>query len=116
MSTEINAVINNLCNKLGTSAKLLIPELVRMHIAQGIFLSAVSAVIFIICVYFARKAWTYDHRDDKSMWENDSCWIIIPMVVGIGSFVWLSTAVYELIGWIASPTAMAIKEIARMIK
>ena len=113
MSKEINAVIDNLCNKLGTSAKFLIPELARMHIAQGIFSSVVSAVIFIICIYFARKAWAYDHRDDNSMWENDSCWIILPMVVGICSFIWLSTAVYDLI---ASPTAMAITEIARMVK
>lgn len=116
MSKEINAVIDNLCNKLGTSAKFLIPELARMHIAQGIFSSVVSAVIFIICIYFARKAWAYDHRDDNSMWENDSCWIILPMVVGICSFIWLSTAVYDLIGWVASPTAMAITEIARMVK
>lgn len=116
MSKEINEIINNLCEKLGTSAKFLIPELARMHIAQGIFSSLVSAVIFIICIYYARKAWAYDHRDDNSMWENDSCWIILPMVVGMGSFVWLSTGVYELIGWITSPTAMAIKEIARMVK
>ncbi len=116
MSKEINAVIDNLCSKLGTSAKFLIPELARMHIAQGIFSSVVSAVIFIICIYFARKAWAYDHKDGNSMWQNDSYWILLPMAIGIGSFIWLSTAVYDLIGWLSSPTAMAIKEIARMVK
>ena len=116
MSKEINEIINNLCDKLGTSAKYLIPEMTRMHIAQGIFLSVVSAVIFIICIYFARKAWAYDHRDNNSMWENDSCWIILPMVIGLCSFIWLSTTVYNLIGWVASPTAMAIEEIVRMVK
>ena len=116
MSKEMNEIVNNLCEKLGTSAKFLIPEMARMYIAQGIFLSVVSAVIFIICIYFARKAWAYDHRDNNSMWENDSCWIILPMVIGLCSFIWLSTAVYYLIGWLSSPTAMAIKEIARMVK
>lgn len=116
MSKEINAVINNLCDKLGTSAKFLIPELARMHIVQEIFSSVVSAILFCVCVYFARKAWVYDHRDDNSMWENDSCWIILPMMVGFMSFAWLTTSVYNLVGWLASPTAMAIKEIVGMVK
>ena len=116
MSKEINEIINNLCEKLGTSAKFLIPEMARRYIAQGIFSSVVSAVIFIICIYFARKAWAYDHRDNNSMWENDSCWIILPMVIGLCSFIWLSTTVYNLIGWVASPTAMAIEEIVRILR
>lgn len=116
MSKEINAVINNLCDKLGTSAKFLIPELTRMHIVQEIFMSVVSVILFCVCVYFARKAWAYDHRDGNSMWKNDSSWIILPMIVGFVSFVWLTTSVYSLVGWLASPTAMAIKEIVGMVK
>lgn len=116
MSKEVNEIINNLCDKLGTSAKFLIPEMARMHIAQGAFMSILSLAVFVACIYFARAAWAYDHRGGDSMWENDSCWILLPMLIGLASFICLADTVCTLLGWLASPTAMAIKEIVRMVK
>ena len=47
MSSEINMIIDNLCQKLGTSATFLIPELAKRAIAENIVcLLTILAVIF----------------------------------------------------------------------
>ena len=47
-SNEINAVIDNICNKLGTTANMLIPELSKYMIVKYLFV-IIMAIMFYIC-------------------------------------------------------------------
>lgn len=118
MSEEVNAIINNLCDKLGTSAKLLIPELARLRIVESAVLLAIFLVILIVGLYFLPKAWKYDHREEDGYQYScdDSVWFLAPCVITFVGFIGTMVHVFELAGWIASPTAKAILEIVRMVK
>ena len=113
VSKEVNEIINNLCDKLGTSAKFLIPEMAKLNIAQGVFKVIFTAIMLTFCGVTTVKAWKYDHRDGAVFLE-DSCFTLIPAVIGTIMFIIFSISLYGLIGWLSSPTAMAIKEIMRM--
>ena len=112
MSKEVNEIINNLCDKLGTSAKFLIPEMAKLNIAQGVFMVIFTAIMLALCAVMTVKAWKYDHRDGYTF--DDSFYTLLPVGIGTIIFVIFPISLYDLIGWLSSPTAMAIKEIMRM--
>lgn len=115
MSKEMNEIINNLCEKLGTSAKFLIPEMAKLNIAQGVFMVIFTAIMLAICAVMTVKAWKYDHRDGQDFFD-DSFFTLLPVGIGTLMFVIFSVSLYNLVGWLSSPTAMAIKEIVRTLK
>lgn len=114
MSKEINEIINNLCEKLGTSAQYLIPELARKNIAEDVFQIIVSVIAFAVLGYVTPKVWRYDHSPEDQ-WD-ERFWIIIPVILWFGFFVVFTTATYDLVGWLASPTAKAITQLTGMLK
>lgn len=118
MSEEVNAIINNLCDRLGTSAKLLIPELTKLRVVESAVMLAIFLLVLIVGLYFLPKAWKYDHREeDGCRYDcNDSVWFLIPSVITLVGFIGTTTYVFELVGWLTSPTAKAILEIVRMVK
>ena len=115
MSKEINAVIEKLCEKLGTSAQFLIPELAKLRIVTYAIIVVIGLFMIVVGVYFLPKAWRYDHREDKSDFD-DSFWVAVPGAITIVGFIFLTTGIYSLAGWIASPTASAVLEIVSMLK
>lgn len=115
MSEEINAVIEKLCEKLGTSAQFLIPELAKLRIVNSAVMVVIGLCITVVGIYFLPKAWRYDHREDKDRFD-DSFWVALPGSITFAGFVFLTTGIYNLAGWIASPTASAVLEIANMLK
>jgi hypothetical protein len=115
MSDEINAVIEKLCEKLGTSAQFLIPELAKLKIYTSVVIVVIGLVLTMIGLYFLPKAWRYDHREDKSEFI-DSLWVLAPGSATFVGFVFLTSGVYDLVAWIVSPTASAVLEIVNMLK
>lgn len=115
MSEEINAVIDKLCEKLGTSAQFLIPELAKLRIVSSAVMVMIGLFVTVVGVYFLPKAWQYDHREDEDRFE-DSFWVALPGTITFAGFVFLITGIYNLAGWIASPTASAVLEIVNMLK
>ena len=115
MSEEINAVIEKLCEKLGTSAQFLIPELAKLRIVSSAVMVVIGLFITVVGVYFLPKAWRYDHREDKDDFDY-SFWVVAPGVITFFGFLFLTTGIYDLAGWIASPTAKAVLEIVNMLK
>ena len=115
MSEEINAVIEKLCEKLGTSAQYLIPELAKLRIVNSAVMAVIGLFITVVGVYFLPKAWRYDHREDKDRFD-DSFWVALPGAITFAGFIFLITGIYNLAGWIASPTASAVLEIVNMLK
>ena len=115
MSEEINAIINNLCDKLGTSAKLLIPELARLRVIESVTLLVIFFIILVIGLYFLPKAWKYDHRE-RNIYQDDSMWFLFPSSVIIIGIFGVTSSIFSLVGWLTSPTIKAILEIIRMVK
>lgn len=115
MDNEINAVINNLCEKLGTTAYALIPEIAKRETAQLAAAVLIELMVFIVCLSWLPRAWRYDHREDKD-WSEDSMWTLLPGIVGLFAFIALATSITSLVGWIASPTASAVTLIVSMLK
>jgi hypothetical protein len=115
MSKEINEIIDKLCEKLGTSAQVLIPELAKLKIYTSAVIVVIGLVLTMIGLYFLPKAWRYDHREDKSEF-TDSLWVLAPGSATFVGFVFLTVGVYDLVAWIVSPTASAVLLIASMLQ
>lgn len=113
MGNEINMIIDNLCQKLGTSATFLIPELAKKEIAENI-------IIIIITALFGKCMIEIVARITKWAKEEDDCDLcifnIFPGVALLIDFSTFAFSAVDLAGWIASPTAKAIEQIASMIK
>ena len=111
--SDVNAVIEKLCEKLGTSAQFLIPELAKLGIVNSAVMIVIGLFMAVVGIYFLPKAWRYDHREDGF---GDSLWAILPGTITLVGFLALTTGIYDLSGWIVSPTAKAFSEIINMLK
>lgn len=120
MSKEVTEIINTLCEKLGVAASVLVPEMARYSIARLAFLTVVQTILtFVMAVVVVKLVkWTFSNEntdcDDKTLTVFLTC--IIPGVVMVIFACCAITSATNLIGWIASPTASAVKEITSMIK
>ena len=114
MSEEVNAIIDNLCEKLGTSAKFLIPELARLRITESAVCLFIALIVLAVGLITLPKAWRYDHREDKDRLD-DSCFVIIPALLIFAGGVTAMIQSVSLAGWVASPTAKAVLEIVGMV-
>lgn len=117
MSEEVTKIIETLCQKLGVGATYLIPELAKKNIAQDV----VSIVICVItlCMITAFVRWVIKKNTDKyGCVDGESVFFlcILPVFVGVLVFFAFWVTLGDLAGWLASPTAMAIEMITRMIK
>ena len=123
MSNEVTEIINTLCEKLGVAANVLVPEMARYYIARLAFLTLVETIIAIILgIVFARiMKWILGiHSKADSDWEDDLVFPALFANLFLGIIVIflvlsaLSNAT-DLIGWVVSPTASAVREITRLI-
>lgn len=115
MSEEVNKIIDNLCSKLGTSAKFLIPELTKMHIAEGIVSLIIVAVIMGGMIFVIKKAWDCATNNKLDL-DIAAFTMIFAGIAFLVAVVFFAMSVCDLAGWIASPTAKAVMEIADMVR
>ena len=115
MGSEINNVVNNLCEKLGTSMDRLIPELAKLGATESFMLFIISVVIFSAGMYFLPKAWKYDHEDGNGLFY-DRAFTIIPFLMIVIFFTIGACSLINLSGWLASPTAKAMLKIVSEVK
>lgn len=117
MSEEVTKIIDTLCEKLGVAAGYLIPELAKKNIAQdvvGIILCVLALAVEIAFIRWAIKKSTDDDGDVD--FDGACCFCIIPGIACAITFIGFCLIAYDLAGWIASPTAMAVYRITEMIK
>lgn len=117
ISNEINAVIDNLCGKLGVAKDVLVPEMARMcftrYLVNSIFcfvLLVIAAVIIYRCVKF--------HGNKKSDWEarqNAEIAIFVCCLISVGIFIGLWINVCETIQWYAAPTSKTFEYILTLL-
>ena len=120
MSKEVTEIINTLCEKLGVAANILVPEMARYNIARLCFLTVVQTILAVIMAVVVVKflKWSFGNEDadfeDKALSVFLTC--IFPGIVMAILTCFAIASATDLIGWIASPTASAVKEITSMIK
>jgi len=66
-SSDINSIINNLCDKLGTTANKLIPEMAGYQIAKRSIWLAISIIFIGVAVGFTIRLLWMHKRDGKML-------------------------------------------------
>ena len=115
MSSEINMIIDNLCQKLGTSATFLIPELAKKEIAECAVGLVFAVLVGVILVCVVKRISRRIEADDLDI-DDAGFLYIFPGFALLADFIVISVYAGDLAGWIASPTAKAIEKIASMLK
>ena len=116
-SSEINAVIDNLSQKLGVAKEMLVPEMARMcfmkHLVNSMF-CLIFLVIAAVILYRNVKI----HGSKESSWDAKQNAEIVMLVCGgmsVGFFVDLWMNVYEAVQWYAAPTAKTFEYILTLL-
>lgn len=120
MGEQVNAVIDNICEKLGYAASEITPEMARCMIAKDVATITASAVVVIVCIIlFVALRKSYKVAIDKDPYEGGVPQFIGMATVVIVSFVFLVIAygtVIELTGWLTSPKASMFQYVLKMVK
>ena len=120
MSKEVEQIINTICEELGVAANILVPEMARYNIARLAFLTVVQGILSIVVVAMivrlVKYCLTSENVDDDERVISVFLTNLIPGLVLVALVVCTISSATDLIGWIASPTASAVKEITSMIK
>ena len=112
MGEEINIIIDNLCNKFGTTIQTLVPEIAKMRIAEDIVSIVICIILLIILYKIIKKVWEYIKKTDDDMIPA----ILIPFLPFGIIFTIFCVIVIDLVGWGVSPMAKTIEMIGTMIK
>ena len=120
MSKEVEQIINTLCEKLGVAANILVPELTKYNIARLAFLTVVQTILAVVMAVVVVKLVKWSFGNEDADWDDKALMVFLTCVIpGIVMAILTCFAILsatDLIGWIASPTASAVKEITSMIK
>lgn len=117
-SYEINAIIDNLCEKFGTAKEAFVPELARMcsirYLVNSVFcVVAFIAIAMIIC---RCKKIMNDHQNHSyDTVQNAEIGVFVCSIALVGCFIALWCNVYECIQWFAAPTAKTIEYVLRLL-
>ncbi len=103
MSEEVSKIIDMLCEKFGTAANTLIPEMAKYHIATSAFATIMGLLMMVVGAVIFPKCRQYDVKG-----KGDSMFVVIPIVVFAIGFMTFCFMCSDLIGWIASPMGSTI--------
>ncbi len=114
-SEEINAVIDNLCEKLGTTASKLLPEIAKMKTAECITTMAMLVIAVMLGAVWLKYL---VKRNVQAEWEDEAAAgaLVVSIMVEIAITIGCMVSITSLAGWLASPTAKALFEIIDMVK
>lgn len=109
---DINSIIDNLANKLGTTATKLLPELVKYEIANSLATLVISAIIMVVSGVFISICIHILNVHEKSDKYYDDEIFIFPLFCGgiffIISFIITMVSIHSLIVWSNAPTGAAV--------
>ena len=114
-ANEVNAVIDNLADKLGLAAgnaAQLVPEFAKYSIATDAVQVLVYGLIVAVCA--ALIIWAA--RRDPDLGYNASGVYIVCGIIGVIFTVAFLLELSDLVGWIASPQAATVKYILGVMK
>lgn len=107
---QINDVINNLCQKIGSTQQMLIPEMARLCIVRSWIYAAFCVIFVLLCITgLIISIKKYSHND---------YWVVGIVCFPIAGFSFLCclwVSISEAIQWQFAPTAKAIEYIITLI-
>ena len=113
MMDKVSEMIEGLCEKLGTTAQYLIPELAKMNIAINLYRVIVYSVIVALFVFLSIR--TTKSIEDK--YDDFHTRLVTAfMIVGVIFALLTIGSGCDLVRWIASPTAAAVTSILNKLK
>ena len=118
MSAEVTEIINTLCEKLGVAADILVPEMARYYIARLVFFTLIESIFAIVVAIVFTKIMKWTLSADTDLGDRVFMIFFTNLIPGLFLIILLVSAVSsaaDLIGWIASPTASAVREITNLI-
>ena len=110
---KVSEIIEGLCEKLGTTAQYLIPEMARMNIASNIYNIVVWAVIVALSITMT----VYLYKMYKA--EEEEWFIglaILPAALALIGVIVVTICGENLVKWLSSPTAQAVMTILNSLK
>ena len=115
---QVNEVIDNLCQKIGSTQQMLVPEMARLIIARSCVNAAFCAILCVVCILLLVK-WTRVMKSDECSWDEEQTWTMISIFSGVAlfiCFVFLWFNVSEAVQWQAAPTAKAVEYILNLVR
>lgn len=116
-SSEINAVIDNICQRIGVAKEMLVPEIAQMCFTRHLVNSIFSIILLVIAAIILHRSLKI-HGSEKSSWEAQQYAEIAMLFSGlasVGVFIGLWLNVYEAVQWYAAPTAKTFEYILTLL-
>lgn len=110
MDEKINAVINNLCEKFGTTTQFLVPEIAKYEIATdvvGIIFSTVLIIILVIIAVRSHRVMEYDDGYEVPFFVSIFFALIFVAILWV--------CVSDAVGWMVSPYGAVVQMITRRL-
>ena len=108
---QVNEVIDNLCQKIGSTQQMLVPEMARLCIARSWVDAVFCGVLFLLC--------SIGLVVSIKSYKKDSDWlvgIVLFSIFAIVFFCLLWASVSNAIQWQAAPTAKAVEYILELVR
>lgn len=113
MGNEVNNIINNLCEKLGTTVTNLTPEMARMNIAEDMVAIVITALFAIGIAIFWRWANSGKHDFDED-WLAVVMFILL-LICAVGVALCAFDFIPDLVKWAVAPKARMAEYILKAI-
>lgn len=119
---DINAIIDNLCNKLGTTAELIIPEYAKMKIAIGITQIIICAVLIAAVAIGAKKVQKWMRENEIGQYDDEFVGVgifmgsIVSAVVVVACVLRIVCDIESVVRFTTSPEAAFVEEMLSKIK
>ena len=115
---QVNEVIDNLCQKIGSTQQMLAPEMARLVIARSCVNAAFCAIMCLVCILLIITGIRVN-KNSKIEWDTQEIWQVIAIISGIAlficfAFLWFSVS--EAVQWQAAPTAKAVEYILNLVR
>ena len=112
---NINEIIDNICNKLGTTAEFIAPEYARMHVASSITAIVISIVGIIAYFMILRKLFSLkdEHRYFNEIYEM---FLYVGGVIAFAAFLLILLKAITLTEALASPYGYFFQKVIGMIR
>lgn len=116
-STEINAVIEMLCQKFGTVKEELFPEIARMCIGRYAVNTVLCLIVLIVMILFVRHGLLVQNDVSRSCDAQEN-WAFASLFLGcfsVGFLVAFWCNLHELVQWVLAPTAKTVEYVLQLL-
>lgn len=118
MTYEVDAIIDKLCEKLGTAKEAIVPEMARLcstrYLCNAVFCIVAFIAIAMIMCSLGKIVKNHENHSYDTV-DNAEIGVFLCCIGLIGFFIALWYNVYECIQWVAAPTAKTFEHILQLL-